>query len=130
MTLATASRRRPIIRVPRMLSTRTQLPMRIERWDVRRDGPLTQPALEQKLRALRYDPVLRTYPTGAVIATQRDAHERVEAVISGFIKVTIEGDAAILTAGDMVFVPRGASPRIEVIGVAPALCLEAGARER
>ena len=102
--------------------------MRIERWDVRRDGPLSQAALEHKLRALQYDPVLRTYPAGAIAAAQADARERVDAVVSGLIKVTIDGESAILTAGDIVFVPRGAARRLEVVGTSPAHCLEAISR--
>jgi len=99
--------------------------MRIERWDVRRDGPLSQAALEHKLRALGYEPMLRTYPAGAIAAAQTDTRERIEAVVSGLIKVTIDGESAILTAGDIVFVPRGAARRLEVVGTAPAYCLEA-----
>ena len=99
--------------------------MRIERWDVRRDGPLSQPALEHKLRALGYEPVLRTYPAGAIAATQTDTRERTEAVVTGLIKVTIDAESAILTAGDIVFVPRGAARRLEVVGTSPAHCLEA-----
>lgn len=99
--------------------------MRIERWDVRRDGPLSQAALEQKLRALGYEPMLRTYPAGAIAAAQTDTRERTEGVVSGLIKVTIDGESAILTAGDIVFVPRGAARRLEVVGTSPAHCLEA-----
>ena len=98
--------------------------MRIERWDVRRDGPLSQAALEHKLRALGCEPLLRTYPTGATAAGQTDTRERVDAVVSGLIKVTIDGESAILTAGDIVFVPRGAARRLEVIGTSAAYCLE------
>ena len=99
--------------------------MRIERWDVRRDGPLSQPALEHKLRALGYEPMLRTYPAGAIAAAQTDTRGRVEAVVSGLIKVSIDDESAILTAGDIVFVPRGVARRLEVVGTAPAHCLEA-----
>ena len=102
--------------------------MRIERWDVRRDGPLSQPALEQKLRALGYEPVLRTYPAGTIAAAQADTRERIDAVVSGLIKVTIDAESAILTAGDIVFVPRGAARRLEVVGTAAAYCLEAAFR--
>jgi uncharacterized protein (DUF1501 family) len=99
--------------------------MRIERWDVRRDGPLTQAALEHKIRALGYEPSPRTYPAGAIVAPQTDARERLDAVVSGLIKVTIDEESAILTAGDIVFVPRGATRRLEVVGASPASCLEA-----
>jgi glyoxylate utilization-related uncharacterized protein len=100
------------------------LRMRIDRWDVRRDGPLTEAALEHKLRARGYDPEVRMYPAGAIVAPPPDALERVEAVVSGLIKVTIEGESAILTAGDLVFVPHGAARRLEVVGAAPVHCLE------
>jgi hypothetical protein len=99
--------------------------MRIERWDVRRDGPLTHAALEHKLRALGYEPASRTYPCGAIVAPQIDTRERIEAVVSGLLKLTIEGESAILSAGDIVFVPRGASRTLEVVGSSAAACLEA-----
>lgn len=99
--------------------------MRIERWDVRRDGALSEPALQHKLRALGYAATRRVYPPGAVVSAQTDARERIQAVARGLIKVTIDGESAILTAGDIVFVPRGAVRRIEVIGTAAAHCLEA-----
>jgi hypothetical protein len=109
----------------RTLRTGMMLLMRIERWDVRRDGPLSQAALEHKLLALGYEPMLRTYPAGATAAGQTHTRERIEAVVSGLIKVTIDGESAILTAGDIVFVPRGAARRLEVIGTSAAYCLEA-----
>jgi quercetin dioxygenase-like cupin family protein len=99
--------------------------IRIDRWDVRRDGPLSQAALEQKVRALGYEPTLRTYPAGAISAAHADAREWVEAVVSGLVKVTLDGETAILTAGDIVFIPRGGARRLEVVGTSPAYCLEA-----
>lgn len=99
--------------------------MRIERWDVRRDGPMSQAALEQKLRALGYQAVLRSYPAGAIAAAQTDTRERIEAVISGLTKVTIDGESVILSEGDIVFIPGGGSRRLEVVGTSPASCLEA-----
>jgi quercetin dioxygenase-like cupin family protein len=98
--------------------------MRIERWDVRRDGPLSEPALEHKVRALGYEPLIRTYPAGAIAAAQTDTRERIAAVSSGMIKMSIDGESAILSAGDLVFVSRGASRRLEVVGTLPARCLE------
>ena len=51
--------------------------MRIERWDVRRDGPLTDAALLHKLQALGYEPVRRAYPAGTMAAATIDNHARV-----------------------------------------------------
>jgi quercetin dioxygenase-like cupin family protein len=41
------------------------------------------------------------------------------------LKVTIDGESAILTAGDIVFVPAGAARRVETVGTSPVHCLEA-----
>ena len=43
----------------------------------------------------------------------------------GIVKVTLDGESAILTAGDIVYVPRGAARRVEVVGSATAHCLDA-----
>jgi hypothetical protein len=39
--------------------------------------------------------------------------------------MSIDGESAILGAGDIAFVPRGAIRRVEVIGAASTRCLEA-----
>ena len=41
------------------------------------------------------------------------------------IQITLDGEAAILTAGDLVIVPLGAVRRVEVVGSSPVHCLEA-----
>jgi mannose-6-phosphate isomerase-like protein (cupin superfamily) len=109
-------------------SARMMLLMRIERWDARRDGPLSQTALQHKLDARGYEVSARSYPGGTVAAAQADLGERIQAVVTGLLKVTIDGESAILTAGDLVFIPRGAVRRIEVVGPSPAICLEGVAR--
>jgi quercetin dioxygenase-like cupin family protein len=99
--------------------------MRIDRWDVRRDGALSEAALDKKIQSQGYEGGLRIYPAGAMVSAQTDGRERIQGVVRGLIKVTIDGESAILTAGDVVFVPRGAVRRVEVIGSAAAHCLEA-----
>jgi quercetin dioxygenase-like cupin family protein len=99
--------------------------MRIERWDPRRDGPLTEAALKQKLESRGYRVTGRQYPAGAVASAQADDRERIDAVVSGLLKVTLDGESALLTAGDVVMVPRGAVRRVEVVGSSPVHCLEA-----
>ena len=98
--------------------------MRIERWDAHRDGPLSAPALQQKLQARGYQVSTQNYPAGTVASTPADVVERIQAIVSGLVKVTIDGESAILTAGDLVFVPPGAVRRLEVVGPSSALCLE------
>lgn len=98
--------------------------MRVDRWDVRRDGPFTETALLHKVRALGYDPVTRAYPAGAMMSPQPDPRPRIQAVVSGLIKVTINSEAAILSAGDLVFVTPDAAPRLEILGPVGATCVE------
>ena len=99
--------------------------MRIDRWDVRRDGPLNEAALRQKLDALGYEAAPTLCRIDAVSTAPGEAWERVEAVLSGLIKVTIDGESGILTAGDVVFVPRGAVRQIQVVGTCAASSLQA-----
>lgn len=99
--------------------------MRIERWDSRREGPLTESALRQKIQTRGYQVSARLYPPDTVVASQPVDRERLDAVAAGVLRVTIDGETAILTAGDMVLVPRGSDRRVEVVGSSPVHCLEA-----
>jgi quercetin dioxygenase-like cupin family protein len=99
--------------------------MRIERWDPRRDGPVTEAALRQKVQSCGYEVSSFAWPAGTIVPAQTNDRERVDAVVTGVVKLTLDGESAILTAGDIVFVPRGAVRRVEVVGSAPAHCLDA-----
>lgn len=100
------------------------LMMRIERWDGHRDGSLSERALHDKLRALGYDPLPRPN-AGAIASARVHRRDRLEAVLAGLLKVTIDGESAILTAGDIVFVPAGSARRVETVGTSPVHCVEA-----
>ena len=99
--------------------------MRIDRWNPRRDGPVTESGLRQKVEACGYQVCSFAWPAGTVVAAQAQDRERVDAVVAGILKVTLDGESAILTAGDMVYVPRGAVRRVEVVGSSTAHCLDA-----
>jgi mannose-6-phosphate isomerase-like protein (cupin superfamily) len=102
-----------------------ELLMRVDRWDVGRDGPLSEAALQHKVEALGYKPLPRTNPAGAIASARVHPRERADAVVAGLIKVTIDDESAILTAGDIVIIPGGATRRVETVGTSPAFCLEA-----
>jgi quercetin dioxygenase-like cupin family protein len=99
--------------------------MRIERWDPRRDGPVTEAAVRQKVETIGYQVSSLAWPAGAVIPPQAQDRERLDAVVTGIVKVTLDGESAILTAGDIVYVPRGSVRRVEVVGMSAARCLDA-----
>jgi quercetin dioxygenase-like cupin family protein len=99
--------------------------MRIDRWDPRRDGPVTEAALRQKVAAHGYEVATFAWPAGTVVPARTQPQERVDAVVAGIVKITLDGETAILTAGDMVYVPRGAIRRVEVVGSSTAHCIDA-----
>lgn len=99
--------------------------MRVERWEAQKDGAFSETAMLHKLRALGAEPIAREYPTGAIMSRRGDSRQRVHAVVAGLIKITINSEAAILSAGDIAFVPPDAVPRIEVLGPSRASCFEA-----
>lgn len=98
---------------------------RIDRWDVRRDGPLSEAALQHKIELLGFQVESRTYPAGVALTTTVDSRHAIEGVVRGLVRLTVDGDPNVLTAGDIAFVPRGAVRRLEVVGSSTALCLEA-----
>jgi quercetin dioxygenase-like cupin family protein len=98
---------------------------RIERWDADRDGALNEESLQRKIETLGYEVTTRSYPAGLAMTTSTDARHCVAGIVRGLVKLTIDGEPALLTAGDLAFIPRGAVRRVEVVGSSTALCLEA-----
>lgn len=98
---------------------------RIDRWDVRRDGPLSEAALQHKIELLGFQVESRTYPAGVALTTTVDSRHAIEGVVRGLVRLTVDGEPNVLTAGDIAFIPRGAVRRLEVVGSSTALCLEA-----
>jgi quercetin dioxygenase-like cupin family protein len=97
--------------------------MRLERWDPRTDGPLTQAALTRKLEALGYRVSTLAWPASTILPAQALDSDRADAVVDGIVKLTLDGESVILTAGDVVCVPAGAVRRLEVVGSRIAHCL-------
>ena len=104
-------------------------PTRIERWDVPLDGPLSEAALRRKIEALGFEVSARTHPAAVAAIAPPAPRDALTAVVRGLVKLTVEGEQSLLTAGDLAFVAAGAAWRIETIGPAPALCFEAIRRE-
>ena len=99
--------------------------MRVDRWDPRRDGPVSETALRRKVESRGYQVASFAWPAGTVVAGQTQDRDRVDAVVAGILRFTLDGESAILTAGDMVYVPRGAVRRVEVVGSSTARCFDA-----
>jgi quercetin dioxygenase-like cupin family protein len=97
----------------------------IDRWDPRREGPVTETSLRRKVESYGYQVSIYIWPGGAVVPAKASEKERLDAVVSGVVKITLDGESHILTSGDIVHVPRGSVRRVEIIGSGPARCIGA-----
>lgn len=99
--------------------------MAVESWDEARDGPLTERTLREKLERRGYEVSRYVYPPGATFPDHTHAVDKIDAILSGRFRVTLEGDPVVLEAGDAVEVPRGTVHSAEVVGDHPVVSLDA-----
>ena len=99
--------------------------MRVERWNADRDGPLTESALRRRLEEAGYTVSRYHYPPGTFFPEHTHDVDKIDAVVSGRFRLTLEGEAVVLEAGDAIEVPRGAVHSAEVVGDEPVVSLDA-----
>ncbi len=99
--------------------------MKVERWDVARDGALTEQAFRRKLEAKGYRVSRYVYPPGTVFDFHVHGHDKIDGVLSGRFRMTTDEGSVVLEAGDALYVPAGARHRAEVVGDAPVVSLDA-----
>ncbi len=98
--------------------------MKLEHWDVKREGPLSEEALRRKMESLGYAVTRWVYPPGTVFDFHSHGVDKLDAVLSGRFRLTMEGHSVVLEAGDALYVPAGALHRAEVVGDEPVLSLD------
>lgn len=81
--------------------------------------------MRQKLEALGYHVTCYVYAPGTVFPAHTHEVDKIDAVLSGELKMTMEGQAVILKAGDALAVPRGVVHSAEVVGTEPVVSLDA-----
>lgn len=99
--------------------------MNLMRWDESRDGPLTEAAMRDKLRALGYSVSRYIYPPGTYFPPHTHGVDKIDGVLAGQFRMEMEGATVVLEAGDMLEVPRGALHSAEVVGNAAVVSLDA-----
>ncbi len=99
--------------------------MGVERWDEKKEGPLSERALRRKLEKRGYHVSLYTYSPGTRFPDHRHDVDKIDAVLSGRFRMTMGGRAVILEAGDCLVVPRGTVHSAEVVGDEPVVSLDA-----
>jgi quercetin dioxygenase-like cupin family protein len=90
--------------------------MKVDRWNPDDDETLSESTLRQKLQKLGYRVSRYVYPPGTAFPTHSHDVDKMDAVLSGEFRITMDGESVVLGAGDSVQVPRGAEHSAEVIG--------------
>jgi quercetin dioxygenase-like cupin family protein len=99
--------------------------LQVQRWDARRDGVLVASRLRQRLEAQGLWVTESRHLPGSSLCRPRADHDVLQIVLTGLLKVTIDGNSTILGAGDTLFVPRGAGCVLDALGTTPAVVYSA-----
>ena len=99
--------------------------MGTEKWNKENDGPLSEQAMRRKLEAQGYQASRYVYPPGTVFPEHTHEIDKIDAVLAGRFRMTIEGVSIVLEAGDWLVVPSGEVHSAEVVGDVPVVSLDA-----
>jgi quercetin dioxygenase-like cupin family protein len=98
--------------------------MQIEHWHPSQDGPLSETALRRKLERRGYRVMRYVYSPGMFFPAHEHAEDKIDAVLSGRFRITMQGREAMLEAGDLVVVPKHVEHTAEVVGDEPVVSLD------
>jgi quercetin dioxygenase-like cupin family protein len=98
--------------------------MQIEHWHADQDGPLSEAALRRKLERRGYRVTRYVYSPGMFFPAHEHAVDKIDAVLSGGFRITMQGQEAVLGAGDLIVVPKHVEHTAEVVGDEPVVSLD------
>jgi quercetin dioxygenase-like cupin family protein len=98
--------------------------MAIIHWDPSR-GPATEAALRAHLEALGYRCSTYVYPPGTVFPDHTHAVDKIDAVVEGRFRISMDGQDYVLGPGDCIAVPRGRVHSAAVVGDQPVISIDA-----
>lgn len=99
--------------------------MEIERWSDEADGPLDEQALRGKLERRGYRVTRYVYPPGTTFPSHTHGVDKIDAVLSGRFRMSMQNHSVVLGPGDCLAVPRGVAHSAEVVGEEPVVSLDA-----
>lgn len=99
--------------------------MKVEHWNEDQDGPLSDSGMCAKLEARGYYVNRYVYSPGTVFPEHSHGIDKIDAVLSGRFRMTMQGKSVILEAGDCLAVPHGVLHRAEVVGDESVVSLDA-----
>jgi len=99
--------------------------MQIEHWDAERDGPLSEAALRRKLEDRGYRVSRYVYSPGTFFPAHDHGVDKIDAVLAGRFRMTMQDQEVVLEAGDLLVVPKHVMHTAEVVGESPVVSLDA-----
>lgn len=97
----------------------------VEKWDIKKDGHLSDKALRKKIEVRGFNVSKYIYPPGTYFPDHTHEVDKIDAVLSGRFKMCILGKEVILEAGDCLYVAKGTVHSAEVVGTEPVISLDA-----
>lgn len=98
--------------------------MAVQRWNAS-DGPATEAVLRAKFESLGYAVAKYTYAPGTVFPDHKHDVDKIDAVVSGRLRLVVRGHMKMLAPGDWVEIPRGTVHSATVIGDESVVSLDA-----
>ena len=99
--------------------------MQIEHWNSERDGPLSESAMRRKLEDRGYRVSRYLYAPGTYFPAHDHGVDKIDGVLSGRFRMTLQGQEIVVEAGDLLVVPKHVMHTAEVVGDEPVVSLDA-----
>lgn len=99
--------------------------MQIEHWDSARDGELSETSMRRKLEDRGYSVSRYVYPPGTYFPDHDHGVDKIDGVLSGRFRMSMNGNSVVLEAGDLLVVPKHVFHTAEVVGDEPVVSLDA-----
>ncbi len=89
------------------------------------DDKLCEQAMCNKFEKLGYSCTRYYYGPGTCFPTHMHAVDKIDGVLKGEFRLTMDGNSVVLAAGDYIFVPKGMAHSAEVIGDQAVVSIDA-----
>jgi len=97
----------------------------IDKWNEKKDGPLSEAALRKKISAQGFSVTRYVYPPGTNFPDHSHTVDKIDGVLSGRFQMEMKGESVVLEAGDCLFVPKGTIHSATVMGNEAVISLDA-----
>jgi quercetin dioxygenase-like cupin family protein len=97
--------------------------VRLESWE-EADGPLTEKRVMGFLEREGYEVAVFAYREGTIFPEHEHAQDKCDAVMEGFLRVTVGDRTYDLKPGDRLYLPAGTRHSAQVIGKRTVVSLD------